>query len=107
MVQVRLRAAHCGMRSSTSPHHQRTTTSIPLALPDGTQGWASGITPEGMYVRPAASLHAGQVLVMELRLPGSPLVFAVEGVVVQSEAPESGSRGALVRFTHKRMRSLR
>ena len=93
------------MRHSTGPHHR--TTSIPLSLPDGTQGWASGITSESMYVRPGSSLHAGQVLVMELQLPGSPLVFAVEGVVVKRDAGERGSQGALVRFTHKRLRNLR
>jgi hypothetical protein len=93
------------MRHSTGPQHR--TTSIPLSLPDGTQGWASAITPEGMYVRPGSALHAGQVLVMELRLPGSPLVFAVEGVVAKRDAGERGSLGALVRFTNKRLRSLR
>jgi hypothetical protein len=93
------------MHHSTGPEHR--TASIPLALPDGTQGWASGITSEGMYVRPGVSLRAGQVLVMELRLPGSPLLFAVEGVVVRPDTGERGSQGALVRFTHKQLRSLR
>lgn len=100
-----VRAAHCGMRHSLGS--QDRTASIPLALPDGTQGWATSITPEGMYVRPGASLRTGQVLTMELRLPGSHLVFAVEGVVIQPDAGERGSQGALVRFTHKRLRSFR
>lgn len=93
------------MRSGIGPQHR--ATSIPLSLPDGTQGWASGITPDGMYVRPASSLRTGQVLTMELHLPGSPLVFAVEGVVVTPDAGERNSQGALVRFTQKRLRSLR
>ena len=105
MAQVRSFAAHWAMASSTSPQHR--TTSIPLSLPDGTQGWAYDITEEGMYVRPGASLHAGQVLTMELRLPGSPLVFAVEGVVVMPDAGLRGSPGAVVRFTRKRLRSSR
>jgi hypothetical protein len=93
------------MRSTNGPQHR--ATSIPLSLPDGTQGWAHDITPDHMYVRPGSSLHVGQVLVMELRLPGSPLLFAVEGVVVAPDAGQRGTQGALVRFTHKRLHSLR
>lgn len=93
------------MPSSNGPQHR--TTAIPLSLPDGSQGWACDITPDHMYVRPGSSLRVGQALVLELHLPGSPLVFDIEGVVVVRDAGHRGSPGALVRFTQKRVHSLR
>lgn len=79
---------------------------FPLRFGDGTQATVCELSAGGMYVETPAVLSLGQLLVFELRPPGSHLVFTASGEVVELHA-QGRRRGARVRFTDLRMHTAR
>jgi hypothetical protein len=78
---------------------------MPLSLPDGTHAFVSELSASGMTLQSVVPLRVGQVLLLDLRPPGSRLSFTARGVVVAVH-PHAACADARIRFTDLRLHDV-
>lgn len=89
------------MTSFPAPRFER----LPIRLDDGTEATVSELDAAGMCVETTAPLHVGDALTLELRPPGSAVVFVATGTVAAVQPAGHGTMARL-HFTELRLRDI-